>query len=158
MHEAEAIAAARFYDYLAEAILLDHHDSARNTADSLHLAALAGGWTAVINGLAGAREHEQDLAFAPRLPGGIERIAFRLAFRGRHLRVEITPEAATYELLTGSTLEIHHWDAPLTARPGAPASAPIPPPSSIPTLRQPPGRAPQRRRLSATVPARLDRP
>ena len=133
------------YDYLAEAILLDHHDSARNTADGLHLAALAGGWTAVINGLAGTREHGHHLSFAPRLPDGIQRIAFRLAFRGRHLRVEVTPEAAAYELLAGSSLTIEHWGTPFTTRPGAPARAPIPPPGPIPVLRQPSGRAPERR-------------
>jgi alpha,alpha-trehalose phosphorylase len=86
----------------------------------------------------------------PRLPAGLERIAFRLAYRGRHLRVEITQEAATYELLTGPPLEIRHWDASLTTRSEAPASAPIPEPARIPALRQPPGRAPGRRRLSAT--------
>ncbi len=64
------------YDYLAEAALLDHQDIHRNTADGLHLAALAGGWMAVIAGLAGAREHDGRLSFAPRLPVPLSRIAF----------------------------------------------------------------------------------
>lgn len=72
------------YDYLAEAILLDHHNSARNTADGLHLAALAGGWSAVINGLAGMRDHDRRLSFQPaaarrhrpdRLPACLPRTA-----------------------------------------------------------------------------------
>ena len=134
------------YDYLAEAILLDHHDSAHNTADGLHLAALAGGWSAVINGLAGTRTYQRRLSFAPRLPGGVERIAFPLAFRGRRLRIEIAPERATYTLESGAQLEISHCDDPLTIRPYEPAVVPIPTPGPVPSLRQPPGRAPVRRR------------
>lgn len=139
------------YDYLAEAVLLDHHDSAHNTADGLHLAALAGGWSAVINGLAGTREHGARLSFAPRLPEGIERIAFPLAFRGRRLRVEITPASAAYVLESGAALEVEHWGTALTVGPGEPTLAPIPEPGSVPVLRQPPGRAPERRRRAAEL-------
>ncbi len=139
------------YDYLAEAILLDHRDSARNTADGLHLAALAGGWSAVIGGLARAREHDGRLSFAPRLPGGVRRVAFALAFRARRLRVEVTATGASYELLTGPALELEHWGDRLTVLPGTPTVAPIPPPGPVPTLRQPPGRAPSRRRPSCNA-------
>ena len=133
------------YDYLAEAALLDHHDIHENTADGLHLAALAGGWIAVIAGLAGAREHGGRLSFAPRLPEPLRRIAFPLAFRGRRLRVELTQESATYELRAGTRLEIEHWGTPLTVTAEAPAVGRIPPPPPVPLLRQPPGRTPARR-------------
>ena len=134
------------YDYLAEAVLLDHHDSARNTADGLHLAALAGGWSAVVNGLAGTREHGGRLSFAPRLPSGVERIAFPLAFRGRRLRVEITPATVSYTLRGGAALKVEHWGTALELPPGEPVVAPIPEPGPVPVLRQPAGRAPERRR------------
>ena len=136
------------YDYLAEAILLDHHDTAHNTADGLHLAALAGGWTAVIAGLAGARQRDGRLSFAPRLPEPLSRIAFPFAFQGRVLRVEITPSHATYELRDGDPLEIEHWGAPLLLTPEARAAAAIPPAPAVATFRQPAGRAPSRRRPS----------
>jgi alpha,alpha-trehalose phosphorylase len=142
------------YDYLAEAILLDHHDSAGNTADGLHLAALAGGWAAVINGLAGMRAHGRRLSFAPRLPDGIQRIAFPLAFRRRRLLVEITPASVRYTVRSGAALEIDHWGAALEIRPGEATLAPIPEPGPIPVLRQPPGRAPERRRPASD----LDKP
>ena len=134
------------YDYLAEAALLDHHDIHRNTADGLHLAALAGAWHAVIAGLAGARQHGGRLAFAPRLPQPLRRIAFPLAFQRRRLRVEITPDRATYTLVAGTALELEHWGTPLVALPDSPTVAPIPAPVPVPPLRQPPGRAPRRRR------------
>lgn len=134
------------YDYLAEAALLDHQDIHRNTADGLHLAALAGGWMAVIAGLAGAREHDGRLSFAPRLPVPLSRIAFPFAFRGRQLHVEITPAAATYRLRAGAPLELEHWGTPLTVIREAPAVRPIPPAPAVDPLHQPSGRAPRRRR------------
>ena len=136
------------YDYLAEAVLLDHHDIARNTADGLHLAALAGGWTAVIAGLAGAREHDGRLSFAPRLPEPLSRIAFPFTFRGRVLRVEVTPTQANYELRDGKPLQIDHWGAPFLLTSEAPVVRAIPPAPAVATFRQPAGRAPSRRQPS----------
>jgi alpha,alpha-trehalose phosphorylase len=133
------------YDYLAEAALLDHHDTAHNTADGLHLAALAGGWMAVILGLAGTRHHSGRLSFAPRLPPALRRVAFPFSFQGRRLWVEITPTEATYRLRSGAELEIEHWGASLTVTPEAVVVRPIPPAPPVPVLRQPPGRAPSRR-------------
>ena len=134
------------YDYLAEAALLDHHDTASNTADGLHLAALAGGWAAVVAGLAGARERNGRLSFAPRLPVPLSRIAFPFAFRGRVLHVEISESTASYELRDGAPLRIEHWGNPLALDGGnGRQTAPIPPAVEVPPFRQPPGRAPRRR-------------
>ncbi len=137
------------YDYLAEAALLDHQDIHRNTADGLHLAALAGGWTAVIAGLAGAREYDGRLSFAPRLPEPLSRIAFPFAFQHRRLHVEITPATTTYRLRAGDPLKIEHWGASLTVTADAPATRPIPPAPAVEPLHQPAGRAPPRRRPPA---------
>lgn len=136
------------YDYLAEAALLDHHDIAHNTADGLHLAALAGGWTAVIAGLAGARQHDGRLSFAPRLPEPLTRIAFPFAFQGRVLRVEITPTQGIYELRDGASLRIEHWGTPLLLGPDVRVVGAIPPAPAVEAFRQPAGRAPNRRRSS----------
>lgn len=139
------------YDYLAEAALLDHHDGAHNTADGLHLAALAGGWTAVIAGLAGTRERNGRLTFAPRLPDGLSRIAFPFAFQERLLRVEITHEQASYELRDGVPLEVTHWGTPLLLTPGQPVVATIPTSALEQTFRQPFGRTPPRRVSSPSL-------
>ena len=133
------------YDYLAEAALLDHHNIARNTADGLHLAAMAGGWMAVIVGLAGARQRDGGLSFAPRLPESLSRIAFPFAFQGSAMRIEITPSHATYELRDGAPLRIEHWGTPMLLTPGSSAVGAIPPAPAVVTFRQPAGRAPARR-------------
>jgi len=141
------------YDYLAEAALLDHHDSAHNTADGLHLAALASGWMAVIFGLGGVREYDGRLSFAPRLPESLRRISFPFRFRGRDLWIETNPAETTYRLRSGAALDIHHWGAPLTVTVGHPVVGAIPPALTVPVLRQPTGRAPSRRLGSSSEPA-----
>jgi trehalose/maltose hydrolase-like predicted phosphorylase len=56
------------------------------------------------------------LCFAARLPAGINRLAFRLVFRNRQLRVEVRATETTYRLLTGNPLVVHHYgdEVPLT--------------------------------------------
>ena len=133
------------YDYLAEAILLDHHDLARNTADGLHLAAFAGGWIAVIEGLAGLCQHGGSLSFSPRLPTGLRRISFGVAVQDSRLRVDITQRAATYTLRAGPDVDVEHFGTPLTVTRGRPATRLIAPAPPFTPVRQPPGRAPRRR-------------
>ncbi|MGH3827909.1 MAG: glycoside hydrolase family 65 protein [Pseudonocardiaceae bacterium] len=131
------------YDYLCETALVDLADLAHNTDHGLHIAALAGTWSALVAGFGGLR-HLDDavLAFAPRLPEALTRIAFRLRWRGRRLRVQITPGQAEYQLLEGPELDLRHHGHSLTLTPDTPQTAPIPatPPTDHPT--QPPGREP----------------
>jgi alpha,alpha-trehalose phosphorylase len=133
------------YDYLGEAALVDLHDLAHNTRDGLHMASLAGAWLALVCGFGGFRDHGGTLRFAPRLPGALERLSFRLSFRGRCLVVEIRPEEATYSLAAGASLEIVHHGDRVTVGPDEPATCAIPPAPHLERPRQPPGREPRRR-------------
>jgi alpha,alpha-trehalose phosphorylase len=134
------------YDYFAEATLLDLADIHHNTRDGIHLASLAGAWVATIAGFGGMRDHGGRLSFAPRLPLRLERLGFRLSFRGRCIRVDVDHREARYTLLSGEELEIsHHGDA-VTVAPDEPVTLPIPKPAGDrPPPRQPRGRAPARR-------------
>src|SRR5581483_1407839 len=133
------------YDYFAEAALMDLRDLEHNTCDGLHIASLAGTWIAAVAGFGGMREHDGKLTFAPRLPARLERLAFRLLFRGRRLLVEATKSAATYTLLDGPPLEIEHHGEAVVVSVEAPVARPIPEAPARPTPSQPEGRAPARR-------------
>src|SRR5262249_47109732 len=65
------------YDYFGEAALMDLRDIEHNTRDGVHIASLAGAWTAAVAGFGGMREHDGHLSFAPRLPPRLERLVFR---------------------------------------------------------------------------------
>ncbi len=133
-------------DYLAETSLVDLRDLTGNTSSGLHLAALGGAWLAVVAGFGGLRDNDDTLAFSPRLPIGLDRIAFRLRYRGRRLRVTIGAEEATYEVLEGEQLALHHHGDRLTVAADGPVSRPLPPAPTPAPVTQPPGREPPRRR------------
>jgi alpha,alpha-trehalose phosphorylase len=133
------------YDFFAEAALIDLHDLQRNTRDGVHIASLAGAWSAAVAGFGGMRDHDGRLTFAPRLPAALPRLAFRLRFRDRRLEVEITKTKATYTLLEGAPLEIGHHGQTIRVVIGEPVTRPIE--SLLPRARpsQPYGRTPSRR-------------
>ncbi|TQS42689.1 glycoside hydrolase family 65 protein [Cryptosporangium phraense] len=135
------------YEYLCETGMLDLHDLAGNTSHGLHIAALAGVWSGVVAGFGGMRHLEAGLSFSPRLPQELSRITFAIRWRGRRLRVEITPEQAWYSLAEGGEMELLHHGERLTVPANSAVLAAIPPAAPVEPLRQPPGREPLVRRL-----------
>jgi alpha,alpha-trehalose phosphorylase len=135
------------YDYFAEAALMDLDDLEHNTRDGVHIASLAGAWIAAVAGFGGMRDFGGQLSFCPRLPGPLSRLAFRIMFRGRRLRVEVKHHAASYSLLSGEALEITHHGEQLTVKPGKGVSRPLPKLGRHERPTQPAGRAPERRHL-----------
>jgi alpha,alpha-trehalose phosphorylase len=136
-------------DYAAEAALVDLRDLKRNTRDGLHMASLAGAWSALVCGFGGTRDHSGRLTFAPRLPGGLSRLRFNLLYRGVRLRVEVHPDETTYSLTDGgASLRLSHHGAEFVLTEGAPVTMPIPPTPPQPRPHQPRGREPQRRHAS----------
>jgi alpha,alpha-trehalose phosphorylase len=134
------------YDYLGEAALMDLHDLEHNTRDGVHTASLAGAWLAVVAGLGGMRDQGDVLRFAPHLAGPLHRLRFAMIWRGRRLRVEVTPETATYELLVGDPMELIHEGERVVVKSGAPVSLPVREVPDLPRPHQPPGRSPHPRR------------
>jgi alpha,alpha-trehalose phosphorylase len=133
------------YDYLAEAALMDLQDREHNTKDGLHIASLAGAWTALVGGFGGMRCDGDGLAFSPRLPPGIVGLSFRMRYRGRIVHVEARSGKAHYTLLSGEPLPIVHHGEPLTLGEDT-VVLDIPLLEPLPSPTQPPGRVPQSRR------------
>jgi alpha,alpha-trehalose phosphorylase len=142
------------YDYLGEAALMDLHDLEHNTRDGVHIASLAGSWLALVCGFGGLRlggsEHSSGkLSFAPVLPQGLTRLAFRLLIKGNTLHVEITRGSAAYELSGGDPLTISHHGETFQVQPGQPERRPVPAARPKPRPAQPPGREPVQRHITA---------
>jgi alpha,alpha-trehalose phosphorylase len=133
-------------DYLGEAALMDLRDLEHNTRDGVHIASLAGTWTALVSGFGGFRDLDGTFSFTPRLPQGLIRLAFTLLTRGRRLRVEVTHAEATYTLADGDPLEIAHHGQPVSLPAGKPQARPIPAAPSRTRPSQPSGREPVHRR------------
>jgi alpha,alpha-trehalose phosphorylase len=136
------------FDYLGETALIDLDDLEHNTRDGVHIASLAGIWIALVSGFGGVRRREGIVAFAPRVPDGIARLAFTILIRQRRVRVEITHGAARYLLADGDPLQILHHGERLELTAGQAQQRPIPPVEQRPHPSQPAGREPVRRRRS----------
>jgi alpha,alpha-trehalose phosphorylase len=138
------------YDYFAEAALLDLDDLQHNTRDGVHIASLAGAYTAAIAGFVGLRDSGGMLSFVPRLPRALTRLALNLrARKSTLLRIEVEPTQATYTLQMGKSLDIHHYVEPITLTGGEPVRRPIPPANRLEPPTQPRGREPSHRRQPA---------
>ena len=139
------------YDYFAEAALLDLDDTEHNTRDGVHIASLAGACIAALAGFGGLRDHDGMLSFTPRLPQALTRIAFNLRCRkNTQLRIEVEPTQATYSLLMGEPLDIHHHGQPVTVTADHSVRCPIPSAPALERPKQPPGREPTPRRATIT--------
>ncbi|WP_374203748.1 glycosyl hydrolase family 65 protein [Pseudonocardia sp. ICBG601] len=115
------------HQYLAEAALVDLQDLAGNTDHGMHIASMAGTWTAVVLGFGGMRCEADGLSFAPVLPTSLSRISFGLKWQGRRIRVSITPEETEYRLTDGAPMRLRHHGDPIarsTARPRPPRRPP----------------------------------
>ncbi|MGH3250630.1 MAG: glycoside hydrolase family 65 protein [Trebonia sp.] len=133
------------YDYLAEAAFMDLQDREHNTKDGLHIASLAGAWTALVGGFGGMRTAADGLSFTPNLPPGLVGLSFRMRYLGRIVLVEVRHDAATYSLITGDPLPITHHGETVTIGQD-PVTLTIPLPVTLPSPTQPPGRVPLSRR------------
>jgi len=146
----QAVVAARTghldlaYDYLAEAALVDLNDLAGNSDHGVHIASMAGTWTAVVAGFGGMICDSGGLRFAPRLPSALTRISFGMRWQGRQLRVQIRPDEAEYQLMSGPPMRLRHHGEPL-ALADTPVIRPILPAEPVEPVEQPYGRAPKAR-------------
>lgn len=135
------------YDYLAEAALVDLRDVHGNARDGLHMASMAGTWMSIVMGFGGMRLRPTGLSFQPRLPRGITRLAFTVTMLGRRLRVEVTPEKATYTLRDNDgPLEVVHDDETVSLTADEPSVCAVPPYVTKPAPPLPFGRTPVSRR------------
>ncbi|MBY0290105.1 MAG: glycoside hydrolase family 65 protein [Mycobacteriaceae bacterium] len=137
------------HDYAYEAALIDLRDLHHNTRDGLHMASLAGAWTALVAGFGGLRDDDDVLSLDPQLPSGISRLRFRLRWRDFRITVDANHKDVTYTVRDGphSFLTIRHAREEVklgTDRPTTVALRPREP--LLPEPQQPPGREPLRRR------------
>ena len=135
------------HDYTQEAALIDLRDLHHNTRDGLHMASLAGTWTALVAGFGGLRDDEHILSLDPALPDEISRLKFGLHWRKYRLTADVSHDEVTYTLRDGpdGQLTIRHAGDELTLNTRNTTTVPLRARRALlPTPEQPPGRAPRR--------------
>ena len=137
------------HDYAYEAALIDLRDLHDNTGDGLHMASLAGAWTALVAGFGGLRDDEGD-ARAGSAPARRHRQAalpVALAgFSGDRRRRTTTRSPTRLRDGPDATLTIRHAGEDLDLSTTSPTTVAVSARTALlPPPPQPPGRQPIRR-------------
>ncbi len=102
--------AVRFFGY-ATRLDLDNYN--RNTREGLHITSIALAWVNIVYGFAGLRSDAETLRFAPRLPDRWRELAFSVVYRGRVIRLRMTPEGTAFSLAEGQPLNVEVCGQPV---------------------------------------------
>jgi alpha,alpha-trehalose phosphorylase len=133
------------HEYAFEAAAIDLRDLHHNTRDGLHMASLAGSWTALVAGFGGLRDDEGRLSLDPQLPDAITRLTFRLHWHGVRLLVDVRHGSVTYSVRDGADarLVLQHAGEEVEVTSASAVTRPLRPRRPLlPRPQQPPGREP----------------
>ena len=95
--------------YFMKTCRLDLDDELDTARSGLHGASLGGTWQSVINGFGGVRMNKETLCMDPMLPGGWQRLTYKLQVQGRSLTFDLTRNSLTLILNSGTPLNMKVW-------------------------------------------------
>ena len=96
------------YHYFEETVMTDLANLHKNSHYGVHTAAMAGSWMCITQGFAGLRVRDGKACFNPFLPKSWQGVSFKLRLLGCQLKVSMTGEKVSYQLLTGKSLRLQH--------------------------------------------------
>jgi maltose phosphorylase len=94
------------YEMYLQTARLDLDDYNSEVHQGLHITSMAGTWMAVVEGFGGLRVKDDILHLSPSLPSKWSSFSFHVQFRGRSLKVEVSPEGARATRISGEPLEL----------------------------------------------------
>lgn len=94
------------YELYLRTARLDLDDYNNDTEDGCHITSMAGTWMSVVKGFGGMRIREGKLYFDPYIPDQWKSYSFRIEFRGRVIKVKVTPDGVNTVLESGEPFEI----------------------------------------------------
>ncbi len=96
----------RAYEFYLRTARLDLDDYNNDTEDGCHITSMAGTWMSVVKGFGGMRVKEGALHFNPFIPDQWKSYSFRLEFRGRVIKVNVSRDKTETILEHGEPLDI----------------------------------------------------
>lgn len=94
------------YELYLRTARLDLDDYNNDTEDGCHITSMAGTWMSIVKGFGGMRVKDGKLHFDPFIPDQWKSYSFRLDFRGRIIRVNISKKRTETVLESGRPMEI----------------------------------------------------
>ena len=78
---------------------LDLDDYNKEVHEGLHITSMAGTWLSIVEGFGGLQVEADKLTFAPQIPPTWQRYSFKVFFRGKVYKVEVSPTHHTVTIL-----------------------------------------------------------
>lgn len=98
------------YELYLRTARLDLDDYNNDTEDGCHITSMAGTWMSIVKGFGGMKVVKGELHFAPFIPKQWMSYSFRIEFRKRVLKIEVSKETVKAKLESGEPLKIYVSD------------------------------------------------
>lgn len=81
------------YEFYLRTSRLDLDDYNKEVEEGLHITSMAGTWMSIVEGFGGMRVIDDTLSFSPQIPKEWEAYSFKINFRDKILKVNVTHES-----------------------------------------------------------------
>ena len=94
------------YEFYLRTSRLDLDDYNKEVEEGCHITSMAGTWMSIVEGFGGMRVENDQLSFKPQIPEQWKAYSFKVNFRDRILKVDVTAEKTEFSLEGNDSLEI----------------------------------------------------
>lgn len=113
------------YELYLRTARLDLENYNDDTEDGVHITSMAGSWLAIVQGFAGMSVQDGQLKLSPYVPEKWDGYSFKIAFRGRRLKIDVKKNYVEIEQIEGEPLKISIFNRGYHSQTGKAARAPI---------------------------------
>ena len=86
------------YNFYLRTSRLDLDDYNKEVEEGLHITSMAGTWMSIVEGFGGMRVVNDKLSFMPQIPDQWEAYSFKVNFRNRIIKVDVTAKNTSFHL------------------------------------------------------------
>ncbi|WP_300023556.1 glycoside hydrolase family 65 protein [uncultured Maribacter sp.] len=86
------------YNFYLRTSRLDLDDYNKEVEEGLHITSMAGTWMSIVEGFGGMRVINDKLSFKPQIPAQWQGYSFKVNFRNRIIKVNVTAKETIFEL------------------------------------------------------------
>ena len=94
------------YQFYLRTSRLDLDDYNKEVEEGLHITSMAGTWLSIVEGFGGMRVLNDKLNFYPKIPKGWDSYSFKINFRNRIIKVTVTTDGSSYEMVGDEEMTI----------------------------------------------------
>ncbi len=97
IHAAKLGRMEQAYQFYLRTSRLDLDDYNKEVEEGLHITSMAGTWMSIVEGFGGMRMKDDKLSFAPKIPKQWKSYSFKVNFRNRIIKVNVTEHQTSFE-------------------------------------------------------------